>query len=343
MTDYLHDLLLVAQDDVPWQKFSGSNILVTGATGLIGSCLIDILMLHPNRDYQVYATGRNRQRAESRFRTYAQDPAFHLLYHDLTKPLEKDISFDYMIHAAGQASPHFFFDRPVEVMKTHLYGLSNLLDYGIKHGLKRFLFVSSGEIYGETTSLRKGECDYGFIDLLNPRSCYPSSKRAAETLAACYRAEYGTDIVIARPCHTYGPGFTEDDNRAFTHFFRNVLNGENIELKSDGLQYRSWCYVIDCASAILRILLTGDSGKAYNVADNQANITIKDLAEIIASLGGVCVKEPSFSEKGQAPRPFIKRAIFDTTELESLGWTPLPGSIRDKLAHTLSALREEGL
>ena len=324
---------------LPWERLSGSRILIIGATGLIGSCLVDVLMKYPSRDYNIYAAGRNQERAMKRFTAYAKDPAFHFFQYDVTVPLKSDVCFDYIIDAASNASPNFFANHPVEVMKANISGVANLMDYGLQHGMKRFLYVSTGEVYGECQKERKNENSYGFIDILNPRSCYPSSKRAAETLAMCYGAEYGADVVVARPCHTYGPFFTESDNRAYAQFIRNVLNGEDIVLKSTGLQYRSWCYVADCALALLYILLKGESGQAYNVADNTSNITIKALAEMIAEIGGVHVtsKEPTLEElRGFST---IQRAVFDTTKLESLGWKPLHGTMRDKLERTIAMQR----
>lgn len=339
MNPYLKDIQIVCQHDLPWDKLSGCKILVVGATGLIGSCLVDILMCNPRRDYGVYAAGRNQERAMKRFQAYVDNPSFHFLQCDVTEPLQGDIPFDYIIDAASNASPNFFANHPVEVMKANINGVANLLDYGMKHGLKRFLFVSTGEVYGEWVNEVKDEKSYGFINVLNPRSCYPSSKRAAETLAMCYAAEYGVDVVIGRPCHTYGPFFTESDNRAYAQFIRNALAGEDIVLKSTGLQYRSWCYVVDSASALLHILLKGEAGQAYNVADNTSNVTIKALAEMIAGIGGVQVTSKEPTEEELRGFSTIQRAVFDTAKLESLGWHVIPGTMRDKLEHSILSLR----
>lgn len=339
MSSYLKDIQIVCQQDLPWDKLSGSKILVVGATGLIGSCLVDILMSYPRRDYDVYAAGRNQERALNRFAAYAANSSFHFLKCDVTEPLQGDTQFDYIIDAASNASPNFFANYPVEVMNANINGVANLLDYGMKHGMNRFLFVSTGEVYGEWGNEVKDEKSYGFIDVLNPRSCYPSSKRAAETLAMCYAAEYGVDVVIGRPCHTYGPFFTESDNRAYAQFIRNALAGEDIVLKSTGLQYRSWCYVVDCASALLHFLLKGETGQAYNVADNTSNVTIKALAEMIAGIGGVQVTSKEPTEEELRGFSTIQRAVFDTAKLESLGWHVIPGTMRDKLEHTIATQR----
>ena len=324
--------------NLSWEKLSGSNILVTGATGLIGSCLVDVLMSNPNKDYQVYALGRNEKRAQARFMQFKDEPSFHFLRGDVTLPLATDEPFHFIIHAASNGSPNFFANNPVEVMKSNLFGVSNLIEYGLGHGMKRFLYVSTGEVYGINEAPILDESSYGYVDILNTRSCYPSSKRAAETLAMCYAGEYGADVVVARPCHTYGPHFTESDNRVYAQFIRNVLNGEDIVMKSAGTQYRSWCYVDDCVSALLYILLKGKSGEAYNIADKSSVVTIRELAEMIAHIAGreVMIQIPSDSEKkGLTP---IKRAVFDTAKLEALGWS-VSGSMEEKLRRTIDICR----
>ena len=286
MTAYQKDILHIFKADLPWDKLSGCNILVTGATGLIGGCLVESLMMNPNRDYHVYASGRNEERARKRFAEFAEDKAFHFIQHDVMLPLQSDVDFDYIIHAASNASPNFFAQKPVEVIKSNIDGVANLMEYGLTHGMKRFLYVSSGEVYGEGDGRVFTEDYSGYVDCTKPRSCYPTSKRAAETLCVSYAAEYGADVVIARPCHVYGPHFTEQDNRVYAQFIRNVLRGEDIVMKSTGEQFRSWCYVVDCASALLHILLKGGSGEAYNIADANSNISIRELAETIAKIGG---------------------------------------------------------
>ena len=299
MSSYKEDILQVFEQNLPWEKLSGANILVTGATGLIGGCLVETLMMNPHRDYQVYASGRNEDRARARFRDFAEEHAFHFVKYDVMQPLESDVCFDFIIHAASNASPNFFAQKPVEVIKSNIDGVANLMEYGLDHGMKRFLYVSSGEVYGEGDGRVFTEDYSGYVDCAKPRSCYPSSKRAAETLCVSYAAEYGADVVIARPCHTYGPHFTEQDNRVYAQFIRNVLRGEDIVMKSTGEQFRSWCYVVDCVSALLHILLKGECGEAYNIADADSNISIRELAELVAEIGckKVVIENPSDEEK----------------------------------------------
>lgn len=314
-----------------------SNILVTGATGLVGSTLAELLLLHAKEySYTVYAGCRSKEKFEKRFGTDVPNIIFFEL--DVTKSLQSCEHFDYIVHAASGASPNAFASDPVGVMKANLFGTTNLLDYGIEHGLKRFLYISSGEAYGEGCIGKWTEKDSGYVDSMSPRACYPSSKRAAETLCAAYAKQFNVETVVARLCHTYGPCFTDSDNRVYAQFIRNIIHGEDIVLKSKGEQYRSWLYVVDCVSALLYILINGESGEAYNVANDDSNITIKQLAEIVAKIAGkkVVFDLPSEIEK-QSGTP-IKKSVFDTTKIENLGWHTQT-DIKKGLMNTIETLQ----
>lgn len=335
---YKQDILQIFHNDLPWNKLSGCNILVTGATGLIGGCLVETLLMNPKRDYQVYASGRNEERARLRFKDFIGVDGFHFIKYDVMRPLDSNVNFHYIIHAASNASPNFFVQKPVEVIKSNMDGVANLMEYGLHHGMKRFLYVSSGEVYGEGDGRVFTEDYSGYVDCAKPRSCYPSSKRAAETLCVSYAEEYEAGVVIARPCHVYGPYFTEQDNRVYAQFIRNVLKGEDVVMKSTGEQFRSWCYVVDCVSALLYILLKGENSQAYNIANANSNISIRELAEKIADIGGkkVIIDVPEASDKsGFNP---VTKSLFSTEKLERLGWNPLT-HIKEGLENTIKVIR----
>ena len=242
---------------------------------------------------------------------------------------------DYIIDAASNASPNFFSREPVEVMKANINGVSHLIEYGLRHRMKRMVYVSSGEIYGEGDGSEFTEKSSGYVDCASVRACYPSSKRAAETLCMAYGAEYDADVVIARLSHTYGPGFTESDNRVYAQFIRNVLRGEDIVLKSKGEAFRSWLYVVDAAYAILRLLLDGERGNAYNVAHSESNISIRQLAELIARKANrkvvFDIPEEDAQQGNTTP---ITKATFNTDKLKALGWRPL-FDVEEGFGHTL--------
>ena len=338
MKTYEQDILDIFYLDLPWERLIGTNILVAGATGLIGSCMVESLMKNPNRNYNVYALGRNEYRAYQRFSEFYNDKAFHFVKSDVCKPFDKEIPFDYIIHAASDANPKLYASQPVEVMKANVNGVVNLIEYGLAHKMKRFLYVSSGEIYGEGNGGVLSEEYSGYVNCLKPRSCYPSSKRAAETLCVSYIEEYGADVVIARPCHIYGPNFTDKDNRVYAQFIRDILKGENIVMKSSGEQVRSWCYVVDCVSALLFVLLKGVSGEAYNIADPKSVLTIRQLAEMLAKIGKskVIMEVPSEMEsRGYNP---VTKSVFSVDKLEKLGWK-VSGTMNEKMQKTVEYLK----
>lgn len=298
------------------------NILITGASGLICSSFIDLLMRYNEQGthISIYAMSRNEKYVHKRFEAYWGNPLFSFICHNVIEPFSLDIPFDYMVHGASNASPKRYATDPVGTMKSNLGGGSNLLELA-KEKKARLLYISSGEVYGEGDGSDFTEDYSGYVDCLNPRACYPSSKRASETLCVSYKEQYGVDVVIARPCHIYGSDIERDD-RAFAQFLRKAKAGEDILLKSDGSQVRSYCHVDDCASALLYILLRGINGKAYNIANRDSVLSIKELAELIAQTVGVKIMYdiPSNSEsKGYSK---VQRAVLDSSLLESLGWRP---------------------
>ncbi|MBQ9751653.1 MAG: NAD-dependent epimerase/dehydratase family protein [Paludibacteraceae bacterium] len=305
-------------DFLPLYKLTHKHVLITGASGLIGSAIVDMLIKHTSAE--VYAMFRDKSQGEQRFKQYKENERLHFVIGDINEPLKVNIHFQYIIHAASNANPTAYSIDPVGTIWTNINGTRNLLEYGRTHNIERFLYVSSGEVYGNGENTVWSETDCGFIDNLDPRSCYPLSKRTAESLCISYADQYNLDIVIARPCHTYGPFFTEKDNRAFAQFTRKARNKENIILKSAGEQYRSWIYIDDCVSGILTILLKGVTCNAYNIANENSNITIKELAERIAEVAGtkVTLQIPENIESKGYSR--IKRAIFSVNKLKALGW-----------------------
>lgn len=293
----------------------GRTVLVTGATGLIGAALVRRLVAGGEAS-TVYAACRNIGRAQALFGP--ETSRLRFVPYEAERPLAGDTAYDYIIHAASGASPAQFQADPVGVMMANIVGLRLLLDYGRAHQMRRLLYLSTGEVYGQGEAEQWTEEMSGYVDSMSPRSCYPASKRAAETLVASYHAQYGTDALVARLCHTYGPGFTPADNRAYAQFLRRAAAGEDIVMKSAGGQYRAWLYVEDAVDALLVILARGLAATAYNVASEASTVTIRQLAETIAREAGCRVVFDI--DAGAAPAP-IRRAVFSTARLRALGWT----------------------
>lgn len=337
MKTYKTDILEAASCDLPWNLLQGKNILITGATGLIGSCIVEILMSRRKTDYVVYASGRNLERMKSLFSEYQDRQNFQMLQYDVTQPLQSNVDFHYIISAASGANPILYSTDPIGVMNANFMGTDNLLSYGRHHNLEKFVYISSGDVYGEGDGRIFTEDYSGYVNPLDIRSSYTSSKRASETLCISYAHQFGINVSIARPCHVYGPKFTDSDSRAYAQFIRNGIAGMDIVMKSRGEQYRSWCYVVDAALGILYVLLKGESGNAYNIADEKSNVTIREFAEMIAH---ACGREVIFDMPSEIEaRGFnkVSKSVFSTAKLTQLGWC-IEGTINDKIKRTINEL-----
>lgn len=300
------------------------KILVTGASGLIGSSVIDLLVyLNEKENYgiEVYAAVRNLHAAQQRFRDFIGRHYFHFVPYDAEQTVTFEFKVDFIIQAASAADPVAISSHPAEALMSNVYGLHQMLEYGKRIRAKRILFLSSSEIYGtNVTGKPFREHDYGIIDLLNPRASYPMGKRAAETLCASYAKEYGMDVVIVRPGHIYGPCITQNDSRVSAEFTRRASSGEAIVLKSEGKQLRSYCYVYDCATAILTVLLNGCNATAYNISNKDSIISIRDLADIFAASGNCPLSFEIPSEAEKAGYNLMSISALDASRLEGLGW-----------------------
>lgn len=303
---------------------SGKSVLITGATGMICSSIAEILFRLNLRkaNITIYLAGRSRERMETRFQDFDPEADYTFVPYDATRNCRIDVPADYIIHGASHANPAIYAKQPVETMLANLIGLNSLLESALRTKAKRVLYISSSEVYG-----KKGgsdpyhEEDYGSLDILNPRACYPSAKRAAETLCVSYGSEYGLETVIARPGHIYGPTITRSDSRASAQFTWDAVEGRNIVMKSAGAQLRSYCYTLDCASAILTGLINGKSGSAYNISNKNSVVTIRTLAEAMARYAGVNI---AFSDPTDAERKsynLMDNSSLTSDRLEALGWT----------------------
>lgn len=311
-------------ETVDLQFLYGKSVLITGATGMIGSALIDLLLRNNEKQsshIHIYALGRNYEKAAKRFNKYWSSKDFSFIQHDVVEKFPEDMFCDYIIHAASNAYPGVFAVDPVGTMAANFIGMYNILKLGRSTQVKRILYISSGEIYGDTTKNKKGESDYGYIDDMQVRSCYPISKRAAETLCVAFSKQYGISTLIVRPSHVYGPTMLDSDNRAVSSFLRDVAAGRDLVMQSEGTVIRSYTYVLDVCSALITVLAKGQSMEAYNVAGDHV-VSIKQIAETIAALGHRKViidlpKSPDYNTLGFTT---ITRQVLDNRKLSSLGW-----------------------
>lgn len=324
------------------EALAGKRVLVTGASGLICSAVVDLL-LACNRKYgtgiTVYAAGRNTAKLAARFPDGEANGAVFVAY-DATAPVDFDFAVDYIIHGASNASPDKYVSEPVDTLLANVMGVHNLLQYAAGKPLEKFLYVSSSEVYGRLAHgnpMREDE--YGATDILSARSAYPLGKQAAETLCVSYANQYGMNVSIVRPGHIYGPTAQGSDNRVSSAFARQAAAGENIVMKSAGTQLRSYCHCIDCATATLAVLTRGENKEAYNISNKDSVITIRQMAQVIADGAGVqlIMELPTDAEKA-AFNP-MDNSSLNSDKLEALGWQGQFDAATG-FAHTIQALRE---
>lgn len=316
------------------------SILVTGASGLIGSCVVDALLTANRKlgtEYMIYALGRDNNRLKTRFPYAGEDLKF--VIQDITAPLDKGCYFDYIVHAASNADPVSYAKYPAETILTNVNGAKTVLEYCREHRKTRALLTSTFEVYGRHEDDVYAEEDFGRLDQNDVRSGYPESKRVSELLFRSYARQYDTDTVIGRLSSVYGPTMLKDDSKAHAQFLRSGLAGEDIVLKSNGAQKRTYCYVMDAVSGIFTVLFAGLKGEAYNIANKKSVATIAEVAKCIAGLCGtkIVFDIPNEIEKQGFSKP--QNCILDTKKLESLHWKgkyDLLTGVRD----TIEILRE---
>ena len=340
---YEADVANIAAENLPWEKLTGKNLLLTGSSGLIGTLIVDVLMKknrYDNLNVKIVATGRNEKIAAERFADYLGDKNFEFVKLDVNKPVENNFHVDFIIHAASNSHNVLFATDPVNTVTANILGAYNLLECGVKSKAERIVFLSSGDIYGKP--LNDGDIfdeNYcGYINCNTFRAGYPESKRAAEALCQAYISQHGLDVVIARPCRIYGATMRLDDSKAMSEFIMNGVRGEDIVLKSQGLPKFSYCYGADCVRGIFYCLLKGECGEAYNIADSSEILSLREIAEYISSLAGskVIFEVPNeIQAKG-----FLKvlRVVLSNDKLRALGWLP-KDDIRSGVKKTIEILK----
>lgn len=340
---YLEDINYIAECGLPWEKLQNKSILISGATGLVGSFLIDTLMHKNERGLHctVYALCRNTQKAADRFSRWNGDSLLMFISHDINQPfIDNSIgSVDYVIHMASNTHPIQYSTDPIGTITTNLIGVKNMLDFAFEHHATRFAFTSSNEIYGENRGdVELFDEEYcGYINSNTMRAGYPESKRCGEALCQAYKVQKGLDVVIPRLTRSYGPTILMKDTKAVSQFIRKGIAGENIVLKSDGCQYYSYTYVADAVSGLLYVLLKGESGEAYNIADERSDIMLKDLAEIIANYAKKKVVFEIPDSLEAAGYSNATKARLDGSKLKHLGWNA-KYDIHTGIERTLSIL-----
>ena len=334
-----------ASEIIPEESLKNKSILVTGATGLIGSHIVKTLLFFnhsKDSNIKVYALVRNAEKARRVFGDLCNSEDFILVIGDVSSEIKIDERIDFVIHGASPTSSRFFVNNPVETIMTAIEGTRNLLEFSKNKGVEGFVYLSSLEVYGvpANTIEKVSEKDYGYLDPIQVRSSYSESKRLAECLVASYAEEYGVKAKIARLSQTFGPGVEYNDGRVFAEFARCAIEGRDIVLHTEGKTVRTYCYTKDAVTAILTILVNGKKGEAYNVTNPETKSSIREMAEMVAGLFPeknlkVNIEIPENSSVfGYNPEMVI---VLDNAKLCSLGWKPTIG-LKEMFKNTISSM-----
>ncbi|MCR5313632.1 MAG: NAD-dependent epimerase/dehydratase family protein [Bacteroidaceae bacterium] len=317
-------------------ELKGKSVLITGATGLIGVCMIDALM--KLGDVKIYAVGRNKDKASARLGEYFGNPMFKFVEQDVMMPFPEDMKVDFIIPAASNTHPLAYSQFPIETMLINIKGAEHALELAVRCNAT-VLYPSSVEIYGNAHGQDVFTEEYtGKLNLSTSRACYTESKRSSEALCQSYVAERGANVKIARLSRVFGPTMLESDSKASSQFIKKAIAGEDIVLKSKGEQFFSYTYVADAVAAMIHIMLNGENGVVYNIAAEDCNVHLKDFAQICAEASGKNVVFDLPSETEMKGFSIATQAILDNSRLISSGWKP-KYSMKDAVNRTINIIK----
>lgn len=336
---FAQEMRAIARMNLPFALLRDKTVAVTGAGGLIGFYLMHALSAvgkEHGLNLKLIALCRNPENTARKLQGIEN---LTCLEYDATRPLTAEFQADYVLHGASNAHPLAFSADPVGTMQANILGAMHLLEHARRHG-EKFILFSTGEIYGEKPELAEGfdEATFGSVNPMNARSCYPESKRAAETLCAAYAQQYGVHALAARLTYVYGPSITEENSRADAQFLRKALAGENIVLKSEGAQVRSYCYAPDAAAALIALMLRGEAAQAYNIANPDCAVSIRRYAETLAKAAGVQLVFDLPPESERRGYSAVSRAVLRSEKLMRLGWSARY-NLEEGLARTLKIIK----
>lgn len=318
------------------EALRGKTFLITGATGMIGSHLIDALMSFG--DINVIAVGRSKERAAERLGEYYASPLFTFLEQDVCQPFTTVCHADYIIPLASNTHPLAYSQHPVETLLINIKGAEHALNLADRYRAT-LLYPSTVEVYGNARGTDTFTEDYtGQLTLSTPRACYTESKRSSEALCQSYHAQHGTSVKIVRLCRIFGPTMLMSDSKASSQFIKKAIAGEDIVLKSKGDQHFSYTYVTDAVSAMLHVLLHGETATPYNISNADCDVHLRDFAELCAQYNGKSVIFDLPSDTERQGFSIATQAILDNSRLLSLGFKPRY-TMRDALTRTIDILK----
>lgn len=325
----LEDIKTIAGLPYAWENLNGKTLMISGGTGFIGTFISDVIR-YRNEHY-----GSNTKIVSLSRHGGESDNTVEKIATDITKPIQYDGSVDFILHLASNTHPAQYAKDPVGTITTNIIGCDNLLKLAVEKKISRFLLASSVEIYGQGTEEPMNEKYCGYIDCNNARAGYNEAKRTCEALCRSYESQYGVDVVIARLARTVGADHKKD-TKAMAQFMDNAVAGEDIVLKSKGNQRFSYSYIADTASGVLKVLLDGIGGEAYNVSDEDEGMTLGDYAGFMAGLAG---KKVVFEIEENTSVSKASYALLNIDKLKAIGWKPMY-TVSDGLRRTYQIYKE---
>lgn len=320
MTDYSGLI-----EDIDWAQLREKSILITGATGLLGSMLCRTLSYYNTKqgwNNKIYALVRSAAKAKDMLQDIAADPNLIWIEQDIEAEIHMADKADYIIHTACPTKSRFFVEHPVETISAIVNGTRNILELARRCECISVVYLSSMEAYGQVLheNLLQPE-DVGYINPLSLRSSYSEGKRMAEAICMGYAAEYGIPVKIIRLAQTFGPGIPREDNRVFAQFLHSALSGEDIVMFTEGGSKRMYLDTMDAVRAIFVVLMRGENGHVYNAANEDSYCSIREMADLVIrnfGTGRNGVRVDRSRDVGQYPPDNMLK--LDVSALRKLGW-----------------------